>query len=124
MTEPDALGAGQEWVVDAFGCAASSLRDPGRLEAVFSRAVTELGLRPLAAPQFHAFPGPGGVTGMLMLSESHLTCHSFPESGYAAFNLYCCRVRPSWPWAERLAEILGASRVEIRCLARPVGEPR
>jgi S-adenosylmethionine decarboxylase len=113
--------SGSEWVVDAFGCRPERLKDQATLERVFARAVAELGLHPISAPQFHTFPGPGGVTGLLMLSESHLTCHTFPERAFAAFNLYCCRARPEWPWAERLAEMIGASRVEVRALRRPGG---
>ena len=79
----------------------------------------ELDLRPVAQPAVHVFPPPGGVTAVLVLSESHLACHTFPESGYAAFNLYCCRERPDWPWAERLTEALGAAEVRVRRLARP-----
>jgi S-adenosylmethionine decarboxylase len=106
-------------VVDASGCSPEALQDRAALERVFARAVSELALHPVAAPHFHTFPGPGGVTGMLMLSESHLCCHSFPERGYAAFNLYCCRERPDWPWAARLAEMLGARSVKVRRLERP-----
>src|SRR5690242_16042593 len=102
-----ALNTGSEWLVDAFGCAPGALQDRALLERVFSRVVDELGLHPLGPAQFYTFPGPGGVTGMWMLSESHLTCHSFPEGGFVAFNLYCCRPRPDWPWAERLGELLG-----------------
>lgn len=120
MASPPALDTGLEWLVDAFGCSPAALRDPAVLGRVFARAVEELGLRPLGAPRFHAFPEPGGVTGMLMLSESHLTCHTFPEHGFASFNLYCCRARPDWPWAERLAELLGATRVGVRRVERPM----
>jgi S-adenosylmethionine decarboxylase len=116
------LGAGEEWVVDAFGCSPVALRSQSALERVFSRAVAELALHPLGDMRFHVFPDPGGITGMLMLTESHLTCHSFPERGYVAFNLFCCRVRPEWPWNDRLAELLGAERVTVRRLERPGGE--
>ena len=67
------------------------------------------------------FPGEGGITGLLLLTESHLACHTFPERGFAAFNLYCCQPREDWPWAERLREALRAQRVSVRRLAR--GEP-
>ena len=50
---------------------------------------------------------------MLLLSESHLTCHTFPELGYAALNLYGCRPRPRWDFAARCREALGARRVEV-----------
>ncbi len=117
------LGEGLEWLVDAHACDASALREPARLEAVFRACVEELGLHPLEPARFHTFPGPGGVTGMLMLSESHLTCHSFPESRYAAFNLYCCRPRPEWPWPARLQALLGAGEVRVRRLERPMRPP-
>jgi S-adenosylmethionine/arginine decarboxylase-like enzyme len=53
-----------------------------------------------------------------MLTESHLACHTYPEFGVATFNLYCCRERPSWPWDERLREMLGASAVSVRRVRR------
>jgi S-adenosylmethionine decarboxylase len=66
------------------------------------------------------FPEPGGVTGLLLLSESHLACHTFPERGFAAFNLYCCRPRPEWPWSERLRELIGAREIALHL--QPRGE--
>jgi S-adenosylmethionine decarboxylase len=122
MRSPSDLDAGQEWVVDAFGCLPDALRSRAILERVFARAVEELDLHPLGEARFHTFPDPGGITGMLMLTESHLTCHSFPERGYVAFNLFCCRARPAWPWAERLTELLGAAHVSVRKLDRPGAE--
>jgi S-adenosylmethionine decarboxylase len=114
---PDTL-AGTEWIVDAHGCDPARLRSPGVLQAVFDRAVAQLALHPLSETLWHVFPGGGGVTGLLALRESHLACHTFPEHGYAAFSLYCCRPRPAWPWAEQLREMLGARRVDVRSLAR------
>lgn len=114
--------AGQEWIVDAFGCLPDRLRDEARLREVFDDVVRELSLHPVDEARFHRFPGEGGITGFLMLSESHLSCHTFPETGYAAFNLYSCRPRDTWPWAKRLAKALGATRVSVRRVGRPAGE--
>jgi S-adenosylmethionine decarboxylase len=60
----------------------------------------------------------GGLTGLYLLTESHLACHTYPESGTATFNLYCCRPRPCWNWEEKLRTLLGATRVVIRSTAR------
>ena len=109
---------GIEWLVDAHGCDPSFLRSKDALATVFARVVDELSLSPLGAPQWRVFPGEGGVTGLLLLTESHLACHTFPERGFAAFNLYCCRPRPEWPWAQRLSETLGARDVTVRAMAR------
>jgi S-adenosylmethionine decarboxylase len=112
------LASGCLCVVDAFGCEPARLRSRAELEALFRAVVEELGLHPLRETVWHEFPGPGGLTGFLLLSESHLSIHTFPERGYAALDLYCCRPRPSWDWQARLREFLGAGRVELRTLER------
>ncbi|MGH9901502.1 MAG: adenosylmethionine decarboxylase [Pyrinomonadaceae bacterium] len=114
------LIVGTEWLIDAAGCRAEALGDVETLRAVFRRAVAELDLRVVGEAQWHKFPPPGGVTGLALLSESHLACHTYPEFGVATFNLYCCRARPAWPWAERLGEMLGATRVTVRVVERPL----
>jgi S-adenosylmethionine decarboxylase len=112
------LTVGTEWLIEAAGCDPEALRDEGRLREVFARAVAELGLLVVGCPQWHKFPGEGGVTGLALLSESHLACHTYPEFGVATFNLYCCRERPRWPWAERLGEMIGAGSVTVRSVRR------
>jgi S-adenosylmethionine decarboxylase len=114
----EAISTGAEWLVDAHGCDPARLRSTAALAGVFERVVAELGLHAPGEAQWRAFPGEGGVTGLLLLTESHLACHTFPERGFAAFNLYCCRPREPWPWRERLAEALGATRVEVRYVER------
>ncbi len=109
---------GSEWVVEAFGCEPERLRDVAALQAVFDAAVHELALHPVGHAVWHGFPTPGGVTGMQMLAESHLTVHTFPEHASACFNLFCCTPRPAWDWAGRLAALLGATDVQVRVLAR------
>ncbi len=121
-----APASGIEWLVEARGCRPEALRSEDALRALFERATAELGLQPVAPPLFHRFPPPGGITGVLVLSESHLTCHTFPEAGYAALNLFCCRPRPTWDFAARCAEHLGATRTEVQAVSRgglPGGRP-
>ena len=109
---------GTEWIVDAYGCDPSSLRSCTALDRLFARIVGELGLHPAGQPVWHVFPGQGGITGLLLLTESHLACHTYPESGLVTINLHCCRARPAWPWQERLVEALGAAQVTVRALPR------
>jgi len=115
---PSVLATGSEWIVDALGCRAEALRSIAVLEALFGRIVADLALRPVQPAVWHQFPGEGGLTGLLLLSESHLACHTFPERGFAALNLYCCRERPEWDWSRGLASALGAREVTVRRVRR------
>lgn len=115
--------AGREWIVDATGASPSALRDLARVQGVIALLISEMKLSPLGTPQWHVFPGEGGLTGMVMLSESHVTVHTFPELGLATFNLYCCRPRTAWPWQVRLTQLLGAARVHVREIERGVSTP-
>lgn len=112
---------GCEWVVEAYGCDPARLADANAVRSLFDRIIAELSLHPVAAPVFHTFPAPGGVTALVALAESHLTVHTFPEHGSLSLNLFCCVPRPEWPWAARLAEWAGAGQVEVRYLERPYG---
>lgn len=113
---------GTEWLVDASGCRAETLREVEALRGLFDRIISELNLRVVGEQMWHRFPSPGGVTGLALLTESHLACHTYPEFQTATINLYCCRERPAWPWAERLTEMLGAEKVRVRVSHRVVDE--
>src|SRR5215212_8709531 len=113
------MQVGTEWLIDAAGCAPEALRDADALRALCERVLRELELRAVGEGRWHAFPPPGaGLTGMYLLTESHLTCHTYPEHGVATFNLHCCRARPRWRWEAELREALGASQVCVREVQR------
>ncbi|MGC4116722.1 MAG: S-adenosylmethionine decarboxylase [Myxococcales bacterium] len=115
------MQTGREWVIDAAGCDPRMLESVEALQALFDAAVRELGLTPVRPAEWVKFPPPGaGVTGFLLLRESHLACHSFPEHGVLAVNLYCCRPRERWNWEQRLAEHVGAKQVGVRTLERGI----
>ena len=114
------MSIGSEWLVDAAGCRPDALTSVETLGALFARIISELVLHPIHEPQFHVFPPPGGITGFVMLTESHLACHTYPELGIMTVNLYCCRPRDPWPWRKRLTEIVGATSVEVREIGRAV----
>jgi len=113
---------GTEWLIEASGCDAAALADLDRLRAVFNRVIHDLDLNVLGEIQWRQFDHPGGISGLALLSESHLTCHTYPEFRAATFNLYCCRERASWTWETTLKEMLGATEVKVRVFERVIQE--
>lgn len=114
------LAGGTEWVIDARGCPAVSLRDRSLIVSICQAVIDDLDLNVVGQPLCHQFPGAAGVTALFMLSESHLACHTYPEHRFATFNLYCCRRRASWNWQHQLADRLGAAHVSVREIDRSI----
>jgi S-adenosylmethionine decarboxylase len=108
------MQVGTEWLIDAAGCSPEALRDLATLRRLCERVLTELDLRVIGAGHWHLFPPPGGLTGLYLLTESHLACHSYPEHGVVTLNLHCCRARPRWCWESALRDALGAKEVLVR----------
>ena len=109
---------GFEWIIDAADCDADALRDAEKLRSVFAAIISDLQLKTIGQGEWHKFDGEGGITGLVMLTESHLACHTYPEHNSATFNLYCCRTRPEWNWEENLRRMIGAKSVSVRKVER------
>ena len=112
---------GQEWMVEVRGADAARLSNVAVLQGLFDRMVSEIGLTAVAPAIWHTFPAPGGVTGMLLLAESHLAVHTFPEHGTLCLNLFCCKPRNEWNFAGALQEAVGAQVTQVRCFERSYG---
>jgi S-adenosylmethionine decarboxylase len=70
------------------------------------------------AGHFHPF-GPGlGVTGVLLLKESHISIHTWPEHGFAAVDVFMCGAARPDKAVEAIAAALAAGSVALREIAR------
>lgn len=94
-----------------YGC----FYDAEQLEVAMCAVVEELQMNVLDS-KFHTFQ-PQGVTGVLLLSESHFAIHTWPERGYAMVDLFTCGdVEPGFG-IQLLANHLGA-HFEMSCIDR------
>ncbi len=109
---------GTEWLIEAFDADEKALCAIEILREVFACVIADLSLKIVGEANWHKFDGAGGVTGLVMLTESHLACHTYPEYRTATFNLYCCRTRPEWNWETNLKKMLGASEVRVTKIER------
>ena len=112
---------GTEWLIEAAGCDRALLRNEAAIRAILGHVIADLGLKAVGEV-WHKFPGEGGVTGLIALTESHLACHTYPEHRTATFNLYCCRTRPEWNWEANLKTALGAALVNVTKIERGEAE--
>ena len=91
--------------------------DGDALEALLRRAARAGGAQVLAA-HMHGFGTGGGVTGVVLLAESHITVHTWPERDYAAFDVFMCGRCDADAAAAVIADAFAGAAVEVRGLDR------
>lgn len=86
---------GLHLTADLQGCASTqpAMTDPAALRALCLQAVGGAGLQAVGE-LFHRFVAPSGegagVTGVVLLAESHLAVHTWPELGAVTLDVYVC----------------------------------
>ena len=79
---------GRHILAEFFGCDTRILNDSGLIEAYMKRAALDCGAT-IVSSTFHTF-NPHGVSGVVVIAESHLAIHTWPEYGYAAVDVFTC----------------------------------
>jgi S-adenosylmethionine decarboxylase len=79
--------AGTHLLVDLWG--ASNLSDPAQIDTVLREAAVKAGATILHS-HFHHFTPNGGVSGVVVLAESHISIHTWPERNFAAVDIFMC----------------------------------
>lgn len=79
---------GKHCILELYGCNPARLDDEAFLRSLISSAVQQAGATLLNLITHHFEPQ--GVTGLALLAESHLSIHTWPESGYAAVDVFTC----------------------------------
>ena len=79
--------AGMHLLVDLWG--ASNLTDPATIDQAL-RAAAEAAKATVLHGHFHHFGPDGGVSGVLVLAESHISIHTWPERAFAALDIFMC----------------------------------
>ncbi|MEJ2636097.1 MAG: adenosylmethionine decarboxylase [Calditrichia bacterium] len=102
---------GRHILAEFFECDTEILNDVERIENYMKRAAIECGAT-IVNSVFHTF-NPHGVSGVVVIAESHLAIHTWPEYGYAAVDVFTCgdTVDP-WIATRALKEYLKSNAIK------------
>ncbi|ASS74567.1 S-adenosylmethionine decarboxylase proenzyme [Tumebacillus algifaecis] len=111
---------GRHVIAELWECDGQILNNQEEVEKIMVNAALESGAE-VREVVFHKFT-PQGVSGVVVISESHLTIHSFPEHGYASIDVYTCgdRIDPTVA-TDYITKRLRAGRKEEIFIPRGVG---
>jgi len=104
---------GRHVLAEIYGCGFELLNSVQKVEEIMVNAALEAGAE-VREVVFHKF-SPQGVSGVVVISESHLAIHTWPELGYAAVDVFTCgdKVNP-WDACNFLAINFGAESVDAK----------
>jgi S-adenosylmethionine decarboxylase len=114
---------GHHSLLDFNGCDAEILKDTPFLREHLLAAVKMAG-GTIVTDTFHTF-SPHGVSGVVVIAESHVTLHTWPEHGYAAVDVFSCGVSLNHELiAAQLRAAFAACTVEQRRFERGARDSR
>ncbi len=79
---------GKQFLVEFYNCDQQILNDVEKISTIMQDAAKCIGAT-IVDTKFHRFT-PHGVSGVVLIAESHIAIHTWPEFGYAAFDLFTC----------------------------------
>ncbi|MCK5824965.1 MAG: adenosylmethionine decarboxylase [Ichthyobacteriaceae bacterium] len=79
---------GEHILIELYGCDINLIDDTEKLESVMLESA-KIANATVVKSVFHKF-APQGVTGVIVVEESHFAIHTWPEHGYAAVDLFTC----------------------------------
>jgi S-adenosylmethionine decarboxylase len=110
--------AGNHVIIDIFNADVIKLKDLDFIRQTIRRCIIVANATFLC-DLFHPFEG-GGVTGVAILAESHISVHTWPEEGFAAFDVFMCGSSTPLSCVPVLQEAFGG-RVAVREIRRGMG---
>jgi len=106
-------GAGKHLLLDLDGADVAGLLDASGIEALLREAALLAGATVIHG-HFHHFGTGMGVTGVLLLRESHISIHTWPEHAYAAVDIFMCGdAQPEIAARHIEAGLQGSGRIRV-----------
>ncbi len=117
MEEAQKFGIGKHAIIEYYECDQNLINDVVYLEEVLNKAAQKAQASILSS-HFHTF-NPQGVSGVVVIAESHFSIHTWPEHGYAAVDFFTCSADMNMRKAHiYLQEALKSQRQDYKVLDR------
>ena len=107
---------GKQLILELYGCSIDLLCQPDSIEKIMNQAAEIMGATIVTSTFYHF--SPLGVSGVVVIMESHLTIHTWPEYGYAAIDIFTCGDIRMDDGMAFLKKELGAETLEMKLLER------
>ncbi|MEM4137119.1 MAG: adenosylmethionine decarboxylase [Candidatus Anstonellaceae archaeon] len=87
---------GPHLTLDMYGCDRDKLADINFIYEFLSNLPSKIGMRKILPPYVFKYDGgekpeDWGISGIVLIAESHISIHTYPEKNYASFDIFSCK---------------------------------
>lgn len=111
------INLGNQYLAEFYGCCVDILNSKDRIREAMIQAAN-IAKATIVADVFHEF-NPHGISGVVVIAESHIAIHSWPEHKCAAIDIFTCSDKMNPQAAiDYLKSVFKAQKVEVKAIAR------
>lgn len=114
-------------IVDGFGGDPDQLADENVVRAILDQYPLEMGMTKIAPPTVVRYSGTKpedwGVSGYVMIAESHISLHTFPERCLIWVDIFSCKAFDAAPIVDDLRRCFGLREMQVNMLERGLEAP-
>ena len=116
------FGFGVHLMLDGYGCDRSKLEDINFISSFLDEYPTEMDMTKIMPPYVFRYNGSvaedWGVSGFVLIAESHISIHTFPEKRYLSLDMFSCKPFDTRTAAETIQKHFKIQKYEINVLDR------
>lgn len=121
MEKPE-FGFGVHLMLDGYGCDRSKLEDLSLIASFLDEYPAKMDMTKIMPPYVFryngAVPEDWGVSGFVLIAESHISIHTFPEKNYLSLDMFSCKPFDTQAAAETIKRHFGIQKCELHVLDR------
>jgi S-adenosylmethionine decarboxylase len=122
------VGFGLHLTLDGYGCSYDRLTNLDAIYQFLDTCPDMIHMTKIMPPyvfKYHGkVPDDWGVSGFVLIAESHISIHTFPERGYLSLDIFSCKEFDYQQAVDYVSELFGIERHEINVLDRGLEFPR
>jgi S-adenosylmethionine decarboxylase len=122
------LGFGQHLMLDGYGCPHENLTDLDRIYEFLNQCPDLIHMTKIMPPYAFKYSGKvpqdWGLSGFVLIAESHISIHTFPEKGYLSIDVFSCKDFDVQTAVDFATKVFGITSQEIKIVDRGLEFPR
>ena len=122
------IGFGPHLMLDGYGCDKKRLQDLNLIYRILDELPDRIGMTKIMPPYVFKYSGvkpeDWGLSGFVLIAESHISIHTFPEKNFVSVDIFSCKVFDAEFAASHLKEAFEMAKVESRMLDRGTEFPK